>query len=216
MNRILKLAAAAFFPEHCPYCGEPVKSGEPACAKCKKQFPETVYEGFAQGGYPYTAPFPYKDIFAEAVKNFKFHRRVDYTEKLAEQVASAVNKSYKDLRFDFITCVPIHKNQLKQRGYNQSKLLAKKLSRALGISYKDLLIKHKENEPQHTLSGLEKRNNVKGVYKTVNTDKIKGYNILVIDDIITTGHTLGECCGMLRKSGAKTICCATVCAKIIS
>ncbi len=216
MSRILKLAAAAFFPERCPYCDEPVKAGKPSCAYCIKQFPETIYESFAQGGYPCAAPFPYKDIFAEAVKSFKFNKRPDYAEKLAEQVAAAVNKAYKDFSFDFITCVPIHKNQLRQRGYNQSKLLAEKLSKSLGIPYKSLLIKHKENEPQHSLSGLEKRNNVKGVYKPDNTDIINGHNILVIDDIITTGHTLGECCKMLRKSGAKTICCATVCAKIIT
>ena len=216
MSRILKLISAAFFPEHCPYCGEPVKAGKAACGKCEKLFPETINEGFAQGGYPFAAPFSYTGVFAKAVKSLKFNVRRDYTEKLAQQIAAAVNKAYKDINFNIITCVPMHKNQLGARGYNQSKLLAEKLSKTLNIPYKDLLIKHKENEPQHSLSAHEKRRNVKGVYKAVNTDIIKGYNILVIDDIITTGYTLGECCKVLRKAGAEKICCATVCAKIIT
>ncbi|MCR5653984.1 MAG: ComF family protein [Ruminococcus sp.] len=216
MSKFKKLVAAAFFPEHCPYCGDVVSVGKCACEKCGREFPETIRECSAVGGYLCTAPFSYTGIFAESVKSFKFRGHREYAEKLAEQINRAVSEAYKDISFDYITCVPMHKNQLKERGYNQSKLLGKKLSEITDIPYRDLLIKHKENLPQHTLSGLEKRDNVKGVYKALNTDIIKGHNILVIDDIITTGHTLGECCRILRKAGAKKICCATVCAKIIT
>ena len=213
MSRIFRFISAAFFPEHCPYCGIPVKVDEPACAECKKQFPKTINEGFAMGGYPFAAPFSYTGIFANAVKSFKFRQRVDCTEKLAKQIAAAVNEAYKDISFDIITCVPMYKKQIKARGYNQSKLLAVKLSKISGIPYKDLLIKHKENEPQHSLLRRQRRKNVKGVYQALNTGIIKGHNILVIDDIITTGYTLGECCRILTKAGAKKICCAAICAK---
>lgn len=214
MNRVLRYISAAFLPEHCPYCGKVVKAGAPACPDCEKDFPETSLLCYAKGGYPCASAFIYDGIFAEAVKHFKFHHRTDYSEKLAEQIAKAVAERFSDIDFNFITCVPMHKKQQNLRGYNQSQLLAEKLSKAITIPYLDLLVKHKENEPQHSLSGLEKRDNVKGVYKAVNTDKIKGNNILVIDDILTTGYTLGECCKTLTKAKAKIICCATLCAKI--
>lgn len=216
MSKLMKYICAAFMPERCPYCGNVVTVGKPACPECLELFPETVRECYAKGGYPCVAPFSYNDIFAEAVKNFKFHKRTDYAEKLAEQIAAAVNEKYRDINFDYITCVPMHKIQQKDRGYNQSKLLAQKLSKILKIPYADLLTKYKENEPQHHLKETQKRDNVKGVYKAVNTDKIKGNTILIIDDILTTGYTLGECCKVLRKAGAGKILCATICAKIIT
>ena len=182
MSNFKKFISAAFFPEHCPYCGNTVKAGEFACSACAALFPETIIKSSAIGGYICVSRFSYKDIFAKAVKSFKFEGRRDYAEKLAEQIALSVKEAYSDINFDFITYVPMHKNQLKERGYNQSELLAKKLSEIIKIPYIKLLVKHRENEPQHSLSGLGKRDNVKGVYKSVNTDIIKGHNIIVIDD----------------------------------
>lgn len=215
MNKVLRIIGSAFFPQRCPYCGETVNVGKPACPECLAQFPETIREGHAIGGYPYTAPFSYNGIFAEAVKRFKFNGHKEYAEKLALQITNAVSESFDVEQIDYITCVPMHKKQLKERGYNQSELLAEWVSKQLNIPYETLLIKHKENLPQHSLTSSQKRDNVKGVYKAVNTDKIKGNNILIIDDILTTGHTLGECCRILSKAGGRKICCAALCAKII-
>lgn len=215
MNKILRNIVAAFLPERCPYCNTNVNAGKPACPECRAQFPETIREGHVIGGYPYTAPFSYNDIFADAVKRFKFNGRTYYAEKLAEQITNAVRENFDSIHFDCVTCVPMHKNQLKERGYNQSELLARNVAKQLKVPYEALLIKHKENLPQHSLTTSQKRDNVKGVYKAVNTDKIKGNNILVIDDIITTGHTLGECCRILSKAGGGKIYGAALCAKII-
>ena len=215
MNKILRIISGAFFPERCPYCDDTVHVGELACPECLAQFPETIREGHAIGGYQYTAPFPYNGIFAEAVKGFKFRGHKEYAEKLAWQITNSINESFDCEQIDYITCVPMHKNQLKKRGYNQSELLAEWVSKQLNIPYEKLLIKHKENQPQHSLLSSQKPDNVKGVYKAVNTDKIKGNNILVIDDILTTGHTLGECCRILSKAGGRKIYCAALCAKII-
>lgn len=215
MNKILRNIVAAFLPERCPYCNRTVNAGKPACPECTAQFPETIRGGHAIGGYPYTAPFSYNDIFAEAVKRFKFNNRTDYAEKLSQQISEAVKASFSDIEFDYITCVPMHKKQLRERGYNQSELLARNAAKQLNIPYETLLIKHRENLPQHSLTTSQKHDNVKGVYKAVNTDKIKGNNILVIDDILTTGHTLGECCRILSKAGGRKIYCAALCAKII-
>ncbi len=215
MNKIHRFIVAAFLPERCPYCNRVVNMGKTACPECKAHFPETIREGHAVGGYPYTAPFSYNGKFAEAVKRFKFNGHKEYAEKLALQITNAVKESFGDIKFDCITCVPMHKNQLRERGYNQAELLAKQISKQLNIPYETLLVKHRENQPQHSLTSSQKRDNVRGVYKAVNTDKINGNNILIVDDILTTGHTLGECCRILSKAGGEKIYCAALCAKII-
>lgn len=215
MNKIFKYIIAAVYPEHCPYCGEPITVGKPACTDCEKQFPETITKCYAKGGYRCAAPFSYDGIFAEAAKSYKFNGRTDYTEKLSDKISSSVSEAYGDIEFNFVTCVPMYKKQISRRGYNQSRLLAKRIAKQLGVPYMDLLKKQKENEPQHTLKSRQRQDNVKGVYKAINIDKIKGNNILVIDDIITTGYTLGECCKVLRKAGAAKTCCAALCAKNI-
>ncbi len=213
--KLFNLISSAFFPEHCPYCNESITAGKPACDDCVKLFPETHIEKYANGGFRCVSPFPYDGVFAKAVKMFKFSDRTDYAQKLSLKISEVIKNQYNNIQFDYVTCVPMHKNQIKERGYNQSKLLAKNVSKQIRTDYCDLLVKIKENDTQHSLSGAQRRNNVKGVYKAINTDKINGNTILVIDDIITTGYTLGECCNVLRKAKARDIYCATLCAKII-
>lgn len=95
-----------------------------------------------------------------------------------------------------------YKNQ-RERGYNQSELLAKQCSEIMGIPYAELLEKHKANKAQHTLKGKERENNVHGVYRVADIELAADKTILIIDDIITTGNTLGECCKVLKKQVAK-------------
>jgi len=216
MNKLSRVFSALFLPEHCPYCNIVIPLSKPACRDCVNIFPETTRECYSKGGYPCAAPFLYQGCFAAAVKRFKFDKHTEYAERLAEHLSAAIIKSYNNTKFDYITCVPMHTVQQNERGFNQSEILAKSASKFLNIPYADLLIKHKQNEPQHEIKEALKRENVRGVYKAVNTDKIKGNNILVIDDIITTGYTLGECCKTLKKAGAGKICCAALCAKIIT
>lgn len=215
MRKLREYLSAIFFPERCPYCDNTVEVGKPACVKCMSMFPETCSESYAKGGYSCVSPFLYTGIFAESVKRFKFNNRPYYAEKLAEQIANCVSKQYGGEKFDYITCVPMHSVQLKKRGYNQSRLLAENIAKKLGIPYADLLEKYRKNEPQHSLSLIARKNNVKGVYRAINTDKIIGNNILITDDILTSGYTLGECCRILDKAGAKSVKCAVLCIKIL-
>ena len=79
------------------------------------------------------------------------------------------------------------------------------------VHYADLLEKHKQNKAQHTLKSSEREKNVRGVFRAINKNEIEGKSVLIIDDIITTGNTLGECCRILIKAGAKRVCCAALC-----
>ena len=202
------------FTVKCPYCGKVIQRQEYACDDCKKKFPVEFLTSYATGGYKTISPFPYDGIFANAVKSFKFGDNPYYAKQLSFPLSTEILRGFDISEIDLITCVPMHKNTLRQRGYNQAELLAKHCSEILQIDYADVLEKHKENLFQHELKGARRAENVKGVYRVPVKSAVKDKNILIIDDIITTGSTLGECCHILKKAECGKIFCATLCTVI--
>ncbi len=199
------------FPVRCLYCGKVIDANEYACKNCKKQFPDELISGFAAGGYQCVSIFPYEGIFKKAILKFKFGNCGGYSKQLSFVIVQGVLNAYNTGEFDVVTCVPMHKKSLKARGYNQAELLAKDCAEFLHIPYADLLEKFKENKAQHTLKANKREANVRGVFRIIDESLVKNKNILIIDDIITTGHTLGECAKTLEKHGSKSVSCAAFC-----
>ena len=107
-------------------------------------------------------------------------------------------------KFDIIIPVPIHKKRKKKRGYNQSELIAKVISQKLDIQLQlNVLYKIRNNLPQSTLNQAERKYNAKNVYILKNKELIENKNILIFDDIYTTGNTVNECSKILKMAGAK-------------
>lgn len=207
MNDKLKTIISIFFPNICPFCLKRIGHNKFYCG-CV-EIPEKTFKRYAVGGYPCESVFIYKGEYAEAIKKMKFHEYPQFAESLAWFIYNSAK-----LDCDVITFVPMFKDRVRERGYDQAELLARELSNLSSIPCETLLLKIKDNREQHKCSASERKTNVKGVYKAVNSDKIKGKRVLVVDDIITTGNTIGECCRMLEKAKAGKITCATVCAKI--
>ena len=204
------------FPVRCPYCEIVIHKTEYACESCKKQFPSPAIINYAVGGYKCTSPFPYDGIFKKAVKRFKFGNKGGYAKQLAFPMVQSILESYQGANFDLITCVPMHKNRLIDRGYNQAELLAKECAKIMNIPYLDTLEKFRENREQHSIKASERAKNVKGVYRIIDKELVRDKKILIIDDIITTGNTLGECAKILMKKGSKSVDCAVLCAVIMN
>lgn len=207
-NSIISL----FYPDRCPYCNRVIPHKDIACEKCRQDFPDYIFKRYAKGGYYCYSPFAYSDNFKSAVKRFKFRNHPEYSKKLVYPMADILKENVTDVDFDFVSYVPMHRKKLNTRGYNQAQLLAKDLGKVLNLPCEDTLVKIKENKEQHTCKKEDRYKNVKGVYKATKSENIKGKTILLVDDIVTTGNTLGECCRILKKSGAKEIYCVTVCA----
>ncbi|MBF7095925.1 ComF family protein [Alkalibacter mobilis] len=112
---------------------------------------------------------------------------------------------------DLIIPVPLSKAGLNERGYNQSELLALGLtsqwnvSEAANIVHSNNLIKIKETAHQRDLNRRERLKNVVGAFKITDPEKIRGQNILLVDDVMTTGSTLNECSNVLMGAGAKNV-----------
>lgn len=213
-SKIIKLIHARLYPERCPFCLRTIKPGEYLCRDCEKQIPSTYSMNYAVGGYPCCSPFFYQGIFKNAIKNIKFKSNRSIVKKLVLPLAECIEKAYDLDEIEIITYVPMHKNEQKERGFNQSELLAKGVSKLLGIPCRTLLEKHKENKRQHECpTRAQRRNNVKNVYRICDNENIKGKTILIIDDILTTGITLGECAYTLERFTHSKILCATFCAR---
>ncbi|MCH5299181.1 MAG: ComF family protein [Ruminococcus sp.] len=214
MNKLFSTLVRIFYPQRCPYCNCVIEHNMIQCEVCAKQMPARYFQNFAKGGYPCYSPFFYQGIFATAVKRFKFHNFSQYASQLAVPLAASIMDMKNDVAFDLVTYVPMHPSRERKRGYNQSKLLAREVSKLIGIECADLLEKVKNNPEQHKCtSSKERKENVKGVFSVVDKQAVKGKNILVIDDILTSGYTLGECCRVLSKAGGRVIQCATLCAR---
>lgn len=206
---------ATIFPERCPYCNKVISPALACCIDCYENFPEIIYERMAFGGYPAVSPFAYIEPYDKAVRAFKFFGNLQSAPQFAEVMAKAVNEAYSHEEFDIISFVPLHPNKLRERGFNQSYILAKELSELLLIPCDELLIKTKDNPPQHKTEAKDRKKNVSGVYKAVSEDKLRDKRILLVDDIITSGHTLGECARILREGGAARVCCVTFATAVI-
>ena len=210
-KRVRDFILNIFFPTVCPYCGKVIYPDEYACAECIKKLPPKSITKYAVGGYLCSAPLPYEGAYSNAVKTFKFGSMGSYAGQLAFLIVQSVLEVHKNIDFDFITCVPMHIKDKKKRRYNQAELLARECAEIMNLPYIEAIEKFKQNQAQHTLSGIDRERNVKGVFRVIEEDKVRDKSVLIVDDIITTGNTLGECCRILKKSGAKNIYCAALC-----
>ncbi len=198
-KKILRFSAVALFPSRCPYCNKVIPDTECACKSCRGQFPEVCCTRYAIGGFLCASPFSYNGVYAKAVKKLKFHNRGDLAKPLAMQIVRAVSEIHGELRFDLVTCVPMHYKDKRARGYNQAELLARECAQIMELPYLDTLEKVKRNNPQHKTRGRDRAKNVHSVYALKDIESVRGRNILIIDDIITSGNTLGECARILSK-----------------
>ena len=154
----------------------------------------------------------YESIIREKIIEFKFNEKA----YLYKTFAKIMLKDEKICRFlqdqyDIIIPVPMYKNKKKLRGYNQTELMAKELAEHLGIPmFAKTFAKVKNTETQSTLTKSKRVENVKGAYEVLEKDNIKDKNIILFDDIYTTGSTLNECSKVLKRAGAKSVAALTL------
>jgi competence protein ComFC len=179
----------------CKFCGV----GKDRC-KCKKHKHEYTKN---------IAPFYYEDSGERVLANLKFRNMTANAKFVAEEIARLIETEYSEEHFELIACVPLSAARLRERGYNQSDLIAKELSKIIGTPYNaKAIVKVQNNKSQHKLSGIARAGNVFGVYEA-RAEIVKNKTVLLVDDILTTGATIGECAKMLRLAGAEEVFCVT-------
>lgn len=198
------------FPPKCVLCRKVLSSKEfDLCNDCRKDIPEFSYPHnhipFVDG---WTALWYYKDV-RHSIFRYKFRNVRSYADVYARQLALKLMASPET--YDYITWVPVSFRRRLKRGYDQVALLAKALSREMGIPAVSTLKKKRHNVAQSSIQGdSQRRANVLGVYRVNPKATITDKEILLIDDVITTGATCSECARTLLNAGAKKIYCAAI------
>ncbi len=211
MNEVFRKIIAFFFPERCPYCNALVEPDDIACAHCMAQIKEKqkpILRGAE--GYRCVSSFLYDGKVRKMLIRVKFHECVQHIRQVAEILAKDIRTVYPDLSFDLITYVPMHPKDQRRRGYNQAEFLCRELSKVLDIPFARTLKKIKRTKKQHTLSYAERRKNLSGAFSLTDRTAVRGKSILIVDDVVTSGTTLGACCKKLREAKPAVICCAAI------
>lgn len=177
---------------------------------CRAQFPRYPRIEPVPSGEVCVAPFSYDSSVRQAIINYKFNGKKFNAKSFASAVSTVVENVYKDMDFEVVCCVPLSRQRQKQRGFNQSELIARAVADYFNKPFEMLLIKNKDNVEQHTLSATDRIKNVLDVYALTDSEKVRNKKILLIDDIATTGNTLAECCRTLKTGGADRILCAAI------
>ena len=214
---LLETVLDFIFPPTCGFCN---KMGEGyLCQNCKQKITNSnIYFNqldFYQNKDTFIDEhfylFSYTEPIREKILQYKFDDKAYLANTIYEFFMNN-EKLYGFLKkYDIMIAVPISTIRKRERGYNQSELLARKISRLADIQLeKQVLKKQKSNQPQSSLNKEQRKENVKNVYKVQNELKISNKKVLLVDDIYTTGATVNECAKMLKQAGCKEVGVLTI------
>jgi len=183
---LLERAYDSIFPNKCLFCKRVLEDlGEVVCGDCVE---------LCGGDY---------DI--EAVRQVVFRFKYEGKRMLARSMGRVIFRRIGDVEADCLVCVPLHESRLRERGFNQSELLAEELSRLYGLPAYDGMVRIRETARQFDLNPEERVANVTGAFVVREGFCVEGKDVLLVDDILTTGATAAECARVLTEAGARSV-----------
>ncbi len=209
-----------FFPRHCVGCGE---TGEFLCADCVRKLPRLLPPICERCGKPEASgrlcstcwganavidgirsPFRFDGVVRQAIHELKYHKLKALSGCLAQLLAQYLRAS--DVPGEVMVPVPLHSRRLRERGYNQSALLASNLGKLVSLQVvENCLFRNKGGLPQaRTTSVEDRRRNVTGAF-VCKDEQLRGSRVLLIDDVCTSGATLEACALALKSAGASSV-----------
>jgi ComF family protein len=195
-----KVLILRIIPPCCPSCGLPLPNFESGsdhlCGSCIQQLPP--YSGARSFGY-------YSDEIRRVIHGLKFDGRRNLVELLAPLLAGVFFDFWDRADIDYVTAVPLHPKRRRERGFNQSELLAQALSRCIAIPYIQVLKRVRYTPPQVGLTDSQRRENIRQAFRCNNTQQVAGRRILLIDDVMTTGATVAGAAQTLMDAGAGSV-----------
>ncbi|MFV0504413.1 MAG: ComF family protein [Lachnospirales bacterium] len=182
----------------CKICNRETK-GSDYCNICKKKIRHGIKFYFTKNYYL----FEYMDLGQNVVQRFKYKGQLYLSKSFSRLFKEWYRGEFSEV--DVIIPVPMYKDKEKKRGYNQSDFIAKMVSDILNIEYKKILIRVKNTIPQSKLSVESRYKNLNNVFELNRNFDIMNKNILLVDDIYTSGSTVNNCAKVLMKNGARSV-----------
>ena len=233
MQRLLNAVISLLYPQRCLGCQVFVQADEqfcqgcaqfvrpitsPLCLRCGIPFPTQSGPDHECGGCLKTPPLfrrarawahyqygeaPLQPV-SEAIQQFKYHRNVSAGKLLAQ--LAATHFPFVEAQYDVIIPVPLHLDRLRWRGFNQSLLLARSIGRTHQMRVDPFLLERsRPTVPQTQLKVSERRENVKGAFTVTIPERIQERQVLIVDDVYTSGATVAECTKALMRAGAQAV-----------
>lgn len=226
LRKFADIAIRCLYPKHCPVCDEIIPLGHEYC-HCSRECSRKIDTDFCRHcGYDngncicsgkntvklpnVTGVYIYNGKIRADILDLKFNNEKRKAVMLGECMAERCANVFYNIDFDIITFVPMTKDSYNKRGYNQSELLACQVGKMMFVSVENLFDKTRDTRTQHELNGYERLGNVKDSVVLKPCKDVLGKNILICDDVKTTGATLDQCVQALKNAGANEICCICV------
>ena len=195
----------------CTVCGRPffdTSGDDHNCAACLARQPSFI-RARAWGCYSRDESLDHP--LRQVVQKFKYGRRVSLGKPLGRLMARGCEKFIRQCHVDLIVPVPLHPRRLRWRGFNQSLLLARQVSRLYGLPVDPFsLHRARETAPQTELAEDQRRKNVRGAFAVDEKKYLKGKSVLLVDDVYTSGATVNECSRVLIRGGVKEVTVLTL------
>jgi len=201
MKMLERLREITLTGAQCVFCGREVPEGKEECPACEEE--ARKLENHGEGKDKVLFAYYYGGVIRKLIHSLKYGDMPRLAPMMAGMMAKYLTDSGINLSADYITFVPIHKNRRRQRGFDQSELLALHLSILMGIPSAGLVKRTRDTQPQYDLSAAKRRKNVAGAFAFTGEYDVKGKKIILVDDIYTTGATIAECAGQL--AGAEVV-----------
>lgn len=227
----------AIWPARCPLCYEPLSGSEadsfcswcrakikrlngPVCGTCGRDISGVSSPAGGVCGFCETQPPAYDlarayglygGALREAISSLKFKGQRSMAPAMARLVVDVYEQRLADVQIDAVVPVPLHKSRIRERGFNQATDLARPVAKRAGLPlFFDTLVRTRPTEPQYGLTINQRKENMRGAFSVKRPERIKGFSILVVDDILTTGTTANECAKVLKRAGAKKVVVLTL------
>ena len=145
-------------------------------------------------------------VIRELIHRLKYNREIWIVKTLGRILVQGLEDvRFSGQDFDAIVPVPLHQKRLREREFNQAALLAGQLSRASGLPVRDVLVRSRYTGTQTALDRAERRQNLRNAFSLRKNADVTDQNLLLIDDVLTTGSTLDACAAILLEQGAESV-----------
>lgn len=183
-------------------CGKPIRDEDKEyCFDCEKKA-SCITQG--------RSLWLHKEPVSTAVYKFKYKNKRSWGEVFAGEMAKYYTDQIKKWGIEEMIPIPLHQSRRRKRGYNQAEILARYLSEKTGVPYaSDVLFRTKKTTAQKQLDRQERMANLRGAF-SVSKEWKPAENVLLIDDIYTTGATLEQAAKILKKAGAQNVYFLTI------
>ncbi len=206
--RVLSEVIDLFFPKICPVCGKIIDQNKIICYECESKIPPLNREKFVGGKWYFDELFyraSYGSIVGEIIRSYKYKHHISLDRILADFFIEML-EAFPYPHHAVLTTVPITFNSYKEKGFDHMELIAKKISKSTGLKFLKLLDVVRQQKSQVGSSIEERQKIISGKYAVrIDNFYITSGDIILLDDVFTTGSTVNECAKILKEAGAKHV-----------